>query len=240
MPIQSEQIIDYPDLGNVTFIRKSGISRISIRVNMTNGIRVTYPYQAKFKDAQNFLNSKSDWLKKSLQKVNNQKKQSEYFTNLSDIKTLGREVVIRPQFSDKIKINKKTEQIVIEYPIDWDIQKKENQQTISRFKRKVLIDEARIVLSEKLRLLANKFQLQYKSITIRDTRSRWGSCSSDNKISLNYRLICIPEELCDYVLLHELAHIKYKNHGTEFWRYLTIMDFRTPELNKELKKYALQ
>ncbi|MBI5228382.1 M48 family metallopeptidase [Candidatus Micrarchaeota archaeon] len=65
-------------------------------------------------------------------------------------------------------------------------------------------------------------------IILRDNLSRWGSCSADNRISLNFRLIFVPEEILDYVIVHELAHTKYRSHGKMFWRLVekVVPDYR--------------
>jgi predicted metal-dependent hydrolase len=55
-------------------------------------------------------------------------------------------------------------------------------------------------------------------IVVRNQRSRWGSCSSRGSIALNWRLIQMPSEVADYVMLHELVHLKHPNHSTRFWR----------------------
>ncbi|MBI5047171.1 M48 family metallopeptidase [Candidatus Micrarchaeota archaeon] len=61
------------------------------------------------------------------------------------------------------------------------------------------------------------FQGNVSKLTIRDNFSRWGSCSRDGSISLNFKLLFMPSEILDYVIVHELAHTKYRNHGPRFW-----------------------
>ena len=63
---------------------------------------------------------------------------------------------------------------------------------------------------------AEQMGVTYGRITIRCQKSRWGSCSSLKNINLNLRLVTLPQELQDYVMLHELCHLKYLNHGPQF------------------------
>lgn len=58
----------------------------------------------------------------------------------------------------------------------------------------------------------------YTTITVRDQKSRWGSCSSRGTLSFNYRLIFAPSKVLDYVVVHELCHLTHMNHSEDFWR----------------------
>ncbi|MCF7822735.1 MAG: M48 family metallopeptidase [Candidatus Marinimicrobia bacterium] len=80
--------------------------------------------------------------------------------------------------------------------------------------------EIKSSLVDRVSVLAEQYGFSYNKISIRHQRSRWGSCSAKNNISLNHKLFFLPTELSDYVLLHELAHTKQKNHGPQFWEIL--------------------
>jgi predicted metal-dependent hydrolase len=72
-------------------------------------------------------------------------------------------------------------------------------------------------LVARLHELADRFGLRVSRSTIRNQRSRWGSCSRSGAIALNFRLVQMPPDVCDYVLIHELMHLKQQNHGRRFW-----------------------
>jgi predicted metal-dependent hydrolase len=76
---------------------------------------------------------------------------------------------------------------------------------------------ARQELWARLQALAAEHQLTIGGFTIRDQRSRWGSCSRSGRIALNYRLLQMPPSVRDYVLVHELMHLKQQNHSRRFW-----------------------
>jgi predicted metal-dependent hydrolase len=86
-------------------------------------------------------------------------------------------------------------------------------------------------LGPRLRALAADHGLPVSGLTIRNQRSRWGSCSRSGRIALNYRLVQMPPSVSDYVLLHELMHLKEQNHSRRFWRLVesACPDFRAAE-----------
>jgi hypothetical protein len=75
-------------------------------------------------------------------------------------------------------------------------------------------------LPPRLRELAERHRLVVNRVTVRDQRSRWGSCARSGNISLNWRLIQMPAEVRDYVLVHELMHLREANHSARFWRHV--------------------
>ena len=83
---------------------------------------------------------------------------------------------------------------------------------------------------------ARRLNLKFERVTVRDQRSRWGSCSSKKCISLNWRLILVDPELQDYVILHELAHLTEMNHSGRFWDLLDSYDPLRPSHESALKE----
>ena len=88
--------------------------------------------------------------------------------------------------------------------------------------------------------LRTAFGLQFRSISIRDQRTRWGSCSRRGDVSLNYRLVFLPGRTQEYLIAHELCHVREFNHSRAFWRLVAhvIPDYR--EHRKALRAYRLR
>lgn len=80
--------------------------------------------------------------------------------------------------------------------------------------------EARKAIKKRLRELARKNGFTFGKISLRNQRTRWGSCSGSNNISLNYKLAILPPDLVDYVIFHELVHTKFHDHSEQFWEEL--------------------
>ena len=75
-------------------------------------------------------------------------------------------------------------------------------------------------LADRLYHLAKEHGFTCNNVSIREQRTRWGSCSHKNNISLNLKLVLLPKELIDYVMLHELVHTRIHNHSKKFWAEL--------------------
>jgi len=80
--------------------------------------------------------------------------------------------------------------------------------------------KARKKLTNRLKQLAVQHGFTYNKVFIRNQKTRWGSCSHKNNISLNMKLVLLPDELVDYVILHELAHTRIHDHSKRFWAEL--------------------
>ncbi|MBT3684014.1 MAG: M48 family metallopeptidase [Chloroflexi bacterium] len=99
--------------------------------------------------------------------------------------------------------------------------------------------EIRKSLTVRLNELAGIHGFTYNKVSLRNQKSRWGSCSGQNNISLNQKLYFLPEPLRDYVLVHELAHTLEKNHSPAFWEILFKIfgKIQTNAMRKELKAF---
>jgi len=78
--------------------------------------------------------------------------------------------------------------------------------------------EARAVFSRRIKVRADEMGVTPTSLQVRDQKSRWGSASKDGALSLSWRLILCPAEILDYLVVHELAHLRYGGHGKRFWQ----------------------
>jgi len=98
---------------------------------------------------------------------------------------------------------------------------------------------ARKMLIDRLIKISKKTGLSFNKVSIRNQKTRWGSCSFANNISLNIKLINLPEKLIDYVIYHELVHTVEKNHSRNFWNLLNHYLPESKKLNKELNNYVI-
>ena len=78
-------------------------------------------------------------------------------------------------------------------------------------------EAARVLCHERLEHYNQYYNLQFNRVAIRNTRSRWGSCSSKKNLNFNYRILFLEPELQDYLIVHELCHLQEMNHASQFW-----------------------
>jgi len=114
------------------------------------------------------------------------------------------------------------------------------KKTISRQLDQMDIDSAKTALIKRLSELAEAHGFSYGKVTVRNQKTKWGSCSYQNNISLNIQLTCLPQELIDYVLLHELVHTKIKNHSQQFWIELDKYVGNAKLLRSKLNQFLIE
>lgn len=98
------------------------------------------------------------------------------------------------------------------------------QSTVERVLENVYRREARDHFTERADHYTEEMDVEYGTIEIRNQRTKWGSCSTTGTISLNWRLMMAPPEMVDYVVVHELAHLREANHRDEFWSLVAEYD----------------
>lgn len=101
-------------------------------------------------------------------------------------------------------------------------------------------DASRCKLQARLDELAVRHGFRYNRLSIRNQKTRWGSCSAVNNISLNEKLVLLPDRLLDYVLMHELLHTRIKNHGPGFWAELNRLTGDARGLARSLRSYGME
>ncbi|MGN0834608.1 MAG: M48 family metallopeptidase [Candidatus Spyradosoma sp.] len=100
--------------------------------------------------------------------------------------------------------------------------------------RAALAGMAKALLPPRVRALAESRGVSVGAISVRDQRSRWGSCTTRGDLSLNWRLVLLPPEIRDHVLLHELAHRRHMDHSDDFWDQLYAWDPQTAAHDRAL------
>ncbi len=101
-------------------------------------------------------------------------------------------------------------------------------------------EDARVLVHERLLHWNRVYQYSFNRIAIKNTKRTWGSCSRKGNLNFSYALLFLPRELCDYVVVHELCHLKEHNHSPRFWALVasTIPDYSLRR--KQLRRYIVR
>jgi len=187
---------------DVAVKRSSRARRISLRVSGVDGrVSLTLPNRVAISEARDFLHEKEPWIRAHLDK------QPEV-------------TVMRPDASLPIegtprKIVQTATKVVRLHP-HW-VEVPHGADKISARLRAFLKTLARDRLAAASEEYAGQIGRRFGKITLRDTRSRWGSCTSEGNLMYSWRLILAPPEVLDYVAAHEVAHLAEMNHSPAFW-----------------------
>jgi predicted metal-dependent hydrolase len=229
------KVVHIHNLGNVTFSQSARSRSIRLRVKPDQTVLVSYPAYVTFKEAMRFTEQHAEWVTR--QKEKNEHRQPK-FSEDTPFKTRSYTIYFK-KHPGKFSLKQTKKQIIILYPEQSDLNDPEIIGKIKKVLTAVYRLEAKEYLPARLAELAAAIGFQYGNITIRNNTSNWGSCSGRNNISLNLHLMKMPDHLIDYILLHELAHTRVKNHGPKFWELLdSLTGNQAKKLSKEVKKYS--
>ena len=234
-----EKTVHYPEIGDVRFVKSTKAKRISLTVKLLKGVIVTVPYSASYEEAERFVKEKYNWILKSKAKIEKVEQQQTVFTNETEYCTKFRTLKLIPDERENLRLHVSDTFIEIYYPKNLPVTHKGVQGAIKRAMEHTWRIEAHEYLPARLKELAQKFNFKYSNLTIKNTRSFWGSCATNNSITLSLHLMHLPDYLIDYVLLHELCHTIHKNHAKGFWDLLNkVSAGKAKELANEMKQYS--
>jgi len=140
---------------------------------------------------------------------------------------------------DKAKQFAQSKRNWIKKHLDKMKQVEKEHEAFSKHSTEINRAEARKKLVNRLNELSEQHGFSYNKAFVRNQKTRWGSCSSKNNINLNMKLVRLPNEMIDYVLLHELVHTRIKNHTNVFWAELNKFVGDAREMRKKMNEYKV-
>ena len=230
-----KQSYNHPALGPIEIERVARARNIRISVRKGR-VRVAYPWFSSRERALQFLDTKLDWVRATLEK---QQRTEAGRVIRPPFRTRQHELRVVPdEKATRATVRVTSDAITLRLPASADIANSEIQELINKGVTEALRREARELLPPMVEAASCRTGLDYRSITIRATRSKWGSCSSRNDLSLSVYLMLLPDHLIEYIIIHELCHTVHRNHSAAFHSLVDHhLGGREKELNRELKQY---
>ena len=206
-------------------------SRISLMANI-NGFFLTVPVNSNDEKLNNFLKNKKDWITKTYnyyKKINSNfgKKYDDTF----NIYYLGQKY--RVNFVKDVVNN-----VIISSSINKISFHLINKKNYKKYIKNWYLKQTSIVINERINIFSTLMNVRYSKIKIKDNSTRWGSCSSKGNLNFSLYLVAFPMDIIDYVIIHELAHLKEFNHSKKFWEIVMNMDHNYKEKICYLKRYG--
>jgi predicted metal-dependent hydrolase len=210
-------------------INRKFIRSLSLRLKSANSFVINCPHLTPDFIVSRFINEHSPWIIKNSSRFHT----LPAISSLQNLSILGQnyEVIIKKMARDSVVIFHDEQKIYA------------NTTSLSHLHLTALLDKkfralALSLINQELSQLSKIHNFKYNHVSVKNTTSRFGSCSSTNNLNFNWQIILFPFPMFQHVLLHELTHLTIKDHSLKFWRQLAIYDPHCGAHRLWLKKEA--
>ena len=184
--------------------RVSRARRMTLRISsIDKKVQLSIPPHTKLRVAENFIIEKSEWIKSKVKELPDKRS----VRTTSSLPLLGRMMPVEPYDGKSAKLSSCGQKICVPQAPET-----RNRAILAFYKLR-----ARDALAHASDYFCTQIGASYQSLKIRDTRSRWGSCSAEGGLMYSWRLVLAPTEVLNYVAAHEVCHLVHMNHSDEFW-----------------------
>lgn len=186
-------------------VKSARAKRLTLRIDQQERQPVlTLPARCSTKRAVEFVLSYKDWIEQALNKL----PETQKFTNGTQISFFGRQLTICHAPEKRCGVREENGRLFVSG----------REEFLHRRVKDYLKKQAQTELWALSKEQADKLNCPLKDVTIKDTKSRWGSCSSLHNINYNWRISLAPQHVIAYLVAHEVSHLKYQDHSGAFWK----------------------
>ncbi|MDA3910425.1 MAG: SprT family zinc-dependent metalloprotease [Bacteroidales bacterium] len=208
----------------------------NFKIQQDGTVRVSIPPRGSYKEAESLLKSMKDKILAAQERLKTQMPARKHFDFDTIVSTRYAKITFHQTDKTNVHYYIDDEGIKLYIPKIIDIKAEETQAMIFRFIEEMIRKEAKLYIPYRVEELAEKHNFSYGNVKITSAKTRWGSCSGKNNLNFSLHLMQLPDELIDYVILHELCHTIHKNHGKAFYEKLNeVCDGNHEKLNAQLK-----
>lgn len=202
------------------FLRKSTrAKRLRLQVDSDLKMTLVVPKRTPKFMVNLFMGQHERWIDGQVEKISKQKKiHPDRLTQSGDIYYYFGEKLTLKVLPQKLKRpSVRVSGHELEVKLNKSISKSEAKRQIKNAVEKFYRKKAEEVIHDRLQFFNEQYGFKYNRVTLRNQKSRWGSCSRLKNLNFNWRLIMAPIEVIDYVVVHELCHLRQMNHSAKFW-----------------------
>lgn len=212
------------DLNTNIQIKKSKRKSVTIEIDNKGNVLVKAPLYATNKKINEILEIKEEWIFDNVCKMRERNKDilERKYVSGEKVLMLGENYIIK--VSDFASINH-AEKVIY-------IKNEGNQNEIIKLYKSFASE----YIKERVNYFSSKFEIAAKDIKIKSQKTIWGSCTKDNILSFNYKIIMARKEIIDYLVVHEMSHMIHKNHSSDFWKCVENIIKDAKKIRKELKE----
>jgi predicted metal-dependent hydrolase len=210
---------------NYILIRKE-VKHARLRVSEDGQVRIIAPPSFSEDDISSLLNKKAKWIAKNVK----------YFESMSKIELQRNQLLLFGNRYNYFYDTKFAQRVIINDEHRTITAKRDLTDPV--FQEKWYRNVSKKHLTNRIEQLSKKLNFPYNKLYIRDERNKWGNCSNEKNISLNWKLIKAPEYVIDYIIIHELLHTVVMSHTNKFWTLLKSYYPDYKESIKWLEKYG--
>ena len=200
------------DQTTVTIYKRRSNRSLRLSIASSGKVKISIPLWAPYSAGITFAKSKLDWIK-------SQKRPTNLLVNNQPIGK-AHHLTFIPSHSNKLSSRVVGSEVRVTYPENTATSEPVVQKSAITASIRALRSQAEQLLPQRLANLAAVNGYQYRSVSVKRLKSRWGSCDQKGNIILNLFLMQLPWECIDYVLIHELVHTRVMRHGPDFWQVM--------------------
>jgi predicted metal-dependent hydrolase len=219
---------------DIEILRRPRQRTLRLRVTGKGILRLTCAKGVPKREIFQFISSHLDFIEEQLEEARKIRERypSKQFIAGETLLFFGRERKIRfAPGGERLKVKMLGGEFVLSGPIENSLREDRHRAVRNFFRR-----AGHQYLTQRLDFFARTMELFPKGVSFRCQSSRWGSCSGEGHVSLNWRLMAAPPDVIDYVVVHELSHLRHHDHSPRFWKLVAAFSPRYRELKNWLNQ----
>lgn len=209
----------------ITIRRSAKAKHLRLQIETANQpeLVLVIPRYALKMQVENFIKKQTPWIEKHWAKVikkshlrpTHQYQEGDRYFYFGE--PLQFKILPSSKRKPVVRVRENELQITLHEATSPADRKKVIQKAVQEFYKK----KAEEVIHDRLQFFNEHYHLRYNRVTFRNQKTRWGSCSAAKNLNFNWRLIMAPIEIIDYVVVHEMSHLKHMNHSVAFWKLVS-------------------